>query len=217
MAKSCSLDCASFEASSVWVSSGTGDSAGDSEAGLTVGLTVELMSSSTRLAVSFKGLWPSWELNSSGDRDRGASRSGFKGDDDRVTTPVSRLNCFSSSSNAKLANFAVVSIASSSLLRCSNASTSRRFRSREDWAARRFRRTRSTRRCSFSSSVLARFLLQHVRFCVRSDSLLFYLTSGEGLSWALGELGPMISSSLSASSLMMQGCLRARGWLRSLP
>jgi hypothetical protein len=43
-------------------------------------------------------------------------------------------------------------------LRFSRASTSCRLRSRDDWAARRLRRTRSTRRCSFSSSVLARFL-----------------------------------------------------------
>ena len=40
----------------------------------------------------------------------------------------------------------------------SNASTSCRLRSLDDWAARRLRRTRSTRRCSFSSSVFARFL-----------------------------------------------------------
>ena len=40
----------------------------------------------------------------------------------------------------------------------SSFSTSRRLRSRDDWAACLLRRTRSTRRCSFSSSVLARFL-----------------------------------------------------------
>jgi hypothetical protein len=40
----------------------------------------------------------------------------------------------------------------------SRASTSCRLRSLDDWAARRLRRTRSTRRCSFSSSVFARFL-----------------------------------------------------------
>lgn len=40
----------------------------------------------------------------------------------------------------------------------SSASTSCRLRSRDDCAARRLRRTRSTRRCSFSSSVFARFL-----------------------------------------------------------
>lgn len=42
----------------------------------------------------------------------------------------------------------------------SSFSTSRRFRSLEVWAAARFRSTRSMRRCSFSSSVLARFLHQ---------------------------------------------------------
>ena len=40
----------------------------------------------------------------------------------------------------------------------SSFSTSCRLRSREDWAAWRFRSTRSIRRCSFSSSVFARFL-----------------------------------------------------------
>lgn len=49
---------------------------------------------------------------------------------------------------------------SSSVLRFSKASTSCRLRSRDDCAARRFRRTRSTLRCSFSSSVLARFLVR---------------------------------------------------------
>ena len=44
----------------------------------------------------------------------------------------------------------------------SSFSTSNRFRSREVWAAARFRRTRSIRRCSFSSSVLARFLHESV-------------------------------------------------------
>lgn len=40
----------------------------------------------------------------------------------------------------------------------SSRSTSMRLRSRDVWAAARLRRTRSIRRCSFSSSVLARFL-----------------------------------------------------------
>ena len=39
-----------------------------------------------------------------------------------------------------------------------SASASSRLRSLDDWAARRLRRTRSILRCSFSASVLARFL-----------------------------------------------------------
>lgn len=153
------MDCASVAAESALGSSGTGDNSGDNEAGLTVGLAVDLISWSTRLAAeSSEGLWPSCELKSSCDRERGGSRSAFRGDDDRVRTPESRRNRVSSCANNMLAFCASWSMVSSSLLRISRASTSRRFRSREDWAARRFLRTRSTRRCSFSSSVLARFL-----------------------------------------------------------
>ena len=54
----------------------------------------------------------------------------------------------------------------------SSFSTSCRLRSREDWAAWRFRRTLSIRRCSFSSSVLARFLFTRQSMCPGSSSVM---------------------------------------------
>lgn len=158
MAKFSSLDCVSMV--EVWAASRTGDNSGESEAGLTVGLAVDLMSWSTRLAAhSLDTLCPSCELKSSCDRVMGLSWSELIVDDDRATTPEPHRKRFSSSTKIKFAFWAFTSMVSSSLLRSSRASTSRRLRSRDDWAARRFLKTRSTRRCSFSSSVLARFLL----------------------------------------------------------
>ena len=151
--------------------SGTGPSSGESDAGLTVGLVVVIISSSTSAlpGCSELALWPSCELKSSGDSEIWLSRRESRGDDDRVTTPESRRKRWSSSTRSRLAFWALRRSVSSSLLRCSRASTSSLLRSREDWAARRLRRTRSTRRCSFSSSVLARFLGGEVGLGLRQD------------------------------------------------
>lgn len=68
----------------------------------------------------------------------------------------------------------------------SRASTSMRLRSRDDCAARRLRRTRSTRRCSFSSSVLARFLsLISIYFIDVRDKMYLggRLVLGSGSCW----------------------------------
>jgi len=102
--------------------------------------------------------WPSWELKSSLDRVGESEWSLSKGVVVRVTTPDCWRKRRSSSRSLILYFSTERRRASSSLFRTSSASTSWRFRSREDWAARRLRRTRSTRLCSFSSSVLARFL-----------------------------------------------------------
>lgn len=76
--------------------------------------------------------------------------------------PVAFWSLFSSSAHlvAMFANCNSKSLFLRSICRfsASRASTSCRFRSLDDWAALRFLKTRSTRRCSFSSSVFARFL-----------------------------------------------------------
>lgn len=138
-----------------------GPSSGDKEAGFTVGLEVERISSSTKVCSELVWLASSETPKSCCDNVT-LSRSGSSGEDERVTTPEFRRKRLSSSTSIKLAFWALMSSSSSCWLRCSRASTSRRLRSLDDWAARRFLRTRSTRRCSFSSSVLARFLMMKV-------------------------------------------------------
>lgn len=139
--------------------SGTGVRVGEREAGLTVELGRAVRSSSCwkEFASPDVMLWPSWELKSSWERVTGDGRSASNDGDVMVMAPVVRT-FWSSPIRAAFCCRAWSRSASSSLLRFSRPSTSWRFRSREDWAARRFRSTRSTRRCSFSSSVLARFL-----------------------------------------------------------
>lgn len=92
----------------------------------------------------------------------------WAGDDPRKTVIFFPLLARSSSSSRSTSSLLARSFAncnsmsftllSSCCLTASSASTSKRLRSLDDWAARRLRRTRSTRRCSFSSSVFARFL-----------------------------------------------------------
>lgn len=137
--------------------SGTGASSGEREAGFTVGLTVDRMIWSIRDCSELLDFWPSWEPKSCWDKVILSWRES-RGEEERVTTPELRRKRLSSSTSIRLVFWALIKSVSSSLLRFSSASTSSRLRSREDWAARRFRRTRSTRRCSFSSSVFARFL-----------------------------------------------------------
>lgn len=67
-----------------------------------------------------------------------------------------------------MVRWAAVKSASSLSFSAWSSSTSCRLRSRELWAARRLRFTRSMRRCSFSSSVLAR--LRGGRFVLGSGS-----------------------------------------------
>lgn len=137
----------------------TGVSSGDREAGLTVGLADDMMRSPTRLDEgSGPALSSFWEPKSCWDSVMGLSRSESSGDEERITTPESRRKRLSSSTSIRFAFCAFRSSVSSSLFRTSSASTSSLLRSRDDCAARRLRRTRSTRRCSFSSSVFARFL-----------------------------------------------------------
>lgn len=137
-------------------SSGTGVSAGEIEAGLIVlGVWLDLLtSSSIRFILASEGCvespWNSWEGNRGCDRVMELLLG--------AAPPRSGLTFFSSSCNIALALWSSNTAASRSLFFCAKASVSCRLRSRDDWAARRFRRTRSTRRCSFSSSVLARFL-----------------------------------------------------------
>lgn len=145
---------------------GAGERVGESDAGFTVALDwVDCRRSSTReIGESAEVRRTSWEPKSSGrsvtelfdvEKSRGA--------EDRGITPESRRIFVSSSINLALACWAWFRAASSSLFLLSRASTSSLLRSLEDCAARRLRRTRSTRRCSFSSSVLARFLARSVR------------------------------------------------------
>lgn len=141
--------------------SGMGVSAGERDAGLTVLLVVGWMdfrSWSSELAPPTAAPWPSWELKSSCEKVTGVWRRPSKDGEALLTTPAPCWNFRISSRSVRLICCAWRSAASSSLFLLSRPSTSRRFRSRDDWAARRLRRTRSTRRCSFSSSVLARFL-----------------------------------------------------------
>lgn len=180
------------------VMSGTGVSSGEREAGLTVGLADDIMRSLTRLECSGVGLSSSWEPKSCWDKVMGLSRRESRGEDERVTTPESRRKRLSSSTSIRLAFCALRSKVSSSLFRISRASTSSRLRSREDWAARRLRRTRSTRRCSFSSSVFARFLETFSRYEQMRRGTKHTLE--EGWSWARAILGPMISASWTTSS-----------------
>lgn len=131
-----------------------GQSVGDSEAGLTVLLldcaVMRMPSMREEVAVVCDAIWPSWELNSSCENVMGfglrASNEGEEPDEP---------NFWRSSS---IMWWALSSLSTSSWFFFSRASTSWRLRSRDDCAARRLRRTRSTLRCSFSSSVLARFL-----------------------------------------------------------
>jgi hypothetical protein len=107
----------------------------------------------------------SWENVTGVGAERSSNCDGVEAiDEDRKTVMVP-VNC--SSSRMRSSFFACMSAKriSRSAFRLSmarfsfsRASTSCRLRSRDDWAARRLRRTRSTRRCSFSSSVFARFL-----------------------------------------------------------
>lgn len=133
-------------------SSGTGQRVGESEAGLTVLLDCVMRMPSMRDddVCGCEAMWPSCELNSSCEKVMGLGRRAsidgeFPEEPNLWKSSWMRLLAFSS-------------LSTNSWFFFSRASTSWRLRSREDCAARRFRRTRSTLRCSFSSSVLARFL-----------------------------------------------------------
>lgn len=145
-------------------SSGTGDRQGDSAMGSTVAL------GDTVVSVGWCVVW------------------GLKSSCDRGGRPLAFRICASSSMSRAFICSACWMAASRSLFLFSSCSTSCLLRSREDWAARRFRRTRSTRRCSFSSAVLARFL--GGRFVLGSGRtwphdflflVVFFSGAGEGL------------------------------------
>lgn len=95
-------------------------------------------------------MWPSCELNSSCEKVMGLGR--------RASSDGAAPDVPSLWRSSWIRLLALSSFSFSSWFFFSRASTSWRLRSRDDCAARRLRRTRSTLRCSFSSSVLARFL-----------------------------------------------------------
>ncbi len=148
--------------SSSSAASGMGPRDGEREAGLTVPWLEDGRDwkySSTREAPARREAAPSCELKRGCEKVRGVWRSASNVGAPLDTTPVPARRPRSCPASSLLSSCARRRAASRSLFLCSRLSTSRRLRSREDWAARRFLRTRSTRRCSFSSSVLARFLL----------------------------------------------------------
>lgn len=143
--------------------SATGRISGDSEAGLTVRTADSTTGCESRVAcvVCFTSCEPksSWEKVTGGGEE---NCSEWRGEETLVRRPV---NCSSSRWSIRFLASISASRSSRSRFLCSTAcfaaskaSTSNRLRSLEDWAARRLRRTRSTRLCSFSSSVFARFL-----------------------------------------------------------
>lgn len=142
-----------------------GQRVGDSEAGLTVLLldcaVMRMPSMREEVTVVCDAIWPSWELNSSCENVMGfglrASNEGDEPDEPSFWRSSSMMW------------WALSSLSTSSWFFFSRASTSWRLRSRDDCAARRLRRTRSTLRCSFSSSVLARFLEGGRSAVVRRD------------------------------------------------
>jgi hypothetical protein len=147
--------------------SSTGRISGDREAGFTVCVGSDLIG-----WVLIGRSWASREPKSSWENVTGvgAERScsdcpGVEAADVERKTVIPPVNA--SSSRIRSSFFACMSAKrisrswfrrSIALFSASSASTSCRLRSLDDWAARRLRRTRSTRRCSFSSSVFARFL-----------------------------------------------------------
>ncbi len=175
----------------------TGFNSGERDAGLTVAFDSGIrMKSSITPDVTPEVPWVAESIeepNKAWDKVRGEGSKLSKGDEPLLEPAELLRSFFISSTNMFTVLSRLSKAASSSLHLCSRASTSCRFRSREDWAARRLRRTRSTRRCSFSSSVLARFLVAATLALYRRLNWItnMYHTLEASWSWVLEVLDPM--------------------------
>lgn len=114
------------------VVSATGFSSGDRDAGLTVALDSGMWRKSSILPEVLGTAESVEELNKACDRVRGEGSRLSKGDEPRLEPPGFFRSFFISSTNNSTVLSRFCRAASSSLHRCSRASTSCRLRSRED-------------------------------------------------------------------------------------